>query len=273
MVFTIWASPSLIGQTQVPAESNASPNPLLAEPSAIDPELRLRELAKMVPEDLLLASVLTPVVKTKEFPWQSYETLTPEKLRGMSLDDPLFRAACAQFFLRTGMRTDWMMALYNDLIRRGDSVTPLLLSLFGENPESAFRDELMGRLDTFPNLNPEPYLQAARNVVRQEGSSISMRTCYHIAWLFEKRGTEADLEVLKELQKHGGGLQQDIRRMAERLGLPYESEQRPKTGLPAIPQGVVRQQEDSSLYQLCAAATFLIAVGLWISFRNRAYGV
>src|SRR4051812_9142351 len=97
MVFTIWASPSLIGQTQVPAGNNASPNPILAEPSALDPELRLRELGKMVPEDPLLSTVITPVVKTKEFPWESYETLTPEKLREMSLDDPLFRAACAQF--------------------------------------------------------------------------------------------------------------------------------------------------------------------------------
>jgi hypothetical protein len=144
--------------------------------------------------------VIPPLVDEK-----ALMALDEATLSGMSLDDPMLRVAYAQIFLREadGKTANWERATRADLRRRGNTVTPSLLSLFEENPEGQFRANLMFRIETYANsLYLEPFLSAARSLFQREGLNMPPRTCYGMAWLFERHGTPEDLEILKQLRNH-----------------------------------------------------------------------
>lgn len=171
-------------------------------------------------------------IVTERFDWDTYKTLTEPTLAQMSLDDPLLRAAYAQIFLLSGKPTDWELAVRSDLLRRGNAATPVLLSLFEENPESEFRAELMGKIEIIPTVDLEPFLNATRALFQKEGLKLPPRTCYQMAWLLERHGTATDFRILEQLRNHpvkevGFVIKPNIERMTKRLAQESGSKQAP----------------------------------------------
>jgi len=176
---------------------------------------------------------------TEKFDWETYKALTEPTLAQMSLDNPLLRAAYAQIFLLSGKPTNWELAVRSDLLRRGNAATPVLLSLFEENPESELRAELMGKIEIIPTLDLEPFLNATRALFRKEGLNLPPRTCYQMAWLLERHGTAADSRILEQLRNHpvkevGFVIKPNIERMTKRLAQESGSDQA-KARLPIAP--------------------------------------
>lgn len=180
-------------------------------------------------------------IVTEQVDWETFKTLTAPRIAQMPIDDPLLRAAYAQVFLRSGKPTDWQLAVRGDLLRRGDSATPLLLSLFAENPESEFRANLMSMIDLYPTIAVEPFLKAARLLFQDEGFKLPPRTCYQMAQLFEKHGNGSDLRVLQQFREHpvkevAFVIAPNIERMKERLLRDGSAATLPQTPSPtAVP--------------------------------------
>jgi hypothetical protein len=151
----------------------------------------------------------------------------------MPLDDPMLRIAYAQIFLRTGdgKTQVWETATRKDLLRRGNTATPLLLSLFEEDPEGYFRGSLMSQIEIFSEaIDLKPFLAAARSLFQREGLKLPPRTCYGMAWLLERHGTAADRRILEQMRNHpvrevGFVIKPNIDRMTKRLAQGVEIDQ------------------------------------------------
>src|SRR5258708_36213788 len=103
----------------------------------------------------LIAALPTKVLIPPLVDEDKLSTLDGPTLATMSLADPMLRVAYAQRFLRE-FEDDvptWATATRADLLRRGNEATPLLLSLFEENPEQEFRANLMSRIDKYPTID------------------------------------------------------------------------------------------------------------------------
>ena len=184
-------------------------------------------------------------VKTQKFDWNDLVALDQEKLSKMSLDNPLLRTAYAQSFLRIGKPAESIAAVRKDLIRRGNEAVPLLLSLFDEDPEGSFRADLMSNIETVPSIDLEPFLERARLLFQQEGLKMERRTCYGMAWLFERHGSPADLEILKQLNSHGYAILPNIQRMERRLGQTQKPVQALAAATPVQPPILVTSDAKS----------------------------
>lgn len=163
-------------------------------------------------------------IVTKRFDWATFETLNAEVLAKMPLDDPLLRAAYAKVFNLTGASTDWENAARADILRRGKTAIPLLLSLFDENPDKEFRANLMNRIEILSAADLEPFLNAARVLFQKEGLNLPERTRWAIAGFFERKGTAADMDILRQMnydpstgRETGLLLSGNIERMTKRL--------------------------------------------------------
>ena len=126
--------------------------------------------------------------------------LNPSKLMGMPLSDPKLKGVYTELFLQSeGIQPTWQLVAREDLQRRGNEATPLLLSLFQENPKQRFRDELMRNIGDHPSIDPTPFLVAATKLIEEDGLRLAPRTCYAIADFFTKAGSKNDLDTLKLL--------------------------------------------------------------------------
>jgi LPXTG-motif cell wall-anchored protein len=165
-------------------------------------------------------------IVTQKYSWSEFETLNAASLSKLALDAPLLRSAYAQAIIAEA-RPPWTYAVLRDIERRGVETIPLLLSLFNENPDSIFRDELMklvANFKGFQKIDREPFLKATRELFQQQGLNLPSRTRYAMAEFFEKSGTAADLEIVKKMNydpitNHELGLELNgtIKRMKMRL--------------------------------------------------------
>ncbi len=163
-------------------------------------------------------------ILTQRYHWNTLQALSDEVLLKMPLDDPLLRTAYAEVINAESRPPEWGEAVWRDLTRRGNDAIPLMLSLFRENPDTIFRDELMTKIIHVRTIDPKPFLNEARQLFRKEGQNLPLRTRYAMAELFEKRGTAADMEILKMMDydpttnsEHGLDLSSYIRGMNKRL--------------------------------------------------------
>ena len=161
--------------------------------------------------------------------WKSIESLDADILSSLPNDSPLLRMAYSQLFLRTPEKTTppWYTATRADVRRRGTGATPILLSLFDENPEKAFQAQFLQRIGDITPENLTPYREAAHVLYGKQGQKLPARTCYAMAWFFAYHGTKEDLKILKGMLQHPDGevssvLTPLIRHMERRLGTPVQ---------------------------------------------------
>ncbi|WP_395747049.1 hypothetical protein [Prosthecobacter sp.] len=170
--------------------------------------------------------------------------LDAARIQKLALNDPLLQAAYAQMF------TTWFCgntdtiparhtAVREDLQRRGDAATPLLLQLLGSFPWSQYGENLFFQIEAFSSISLAPYQTAARECCQMGRPDTTNRTWRALSWFLSRRGTAQDLELLLNLKKHLPAEQRasisdsDIARMKKRLNgtlKPTEWYGRPPVG-------------------------------------------
>ncbi len=140
------------------------------------------------------------------------KNITAEQLSKLKIDDPLLRMAYAQLMgsllimqlypprrpIDYSAYPPWDVAALEDLKKRGDAVTPVLLDIATKNPNSGFE---VGVLVHAPlvvkDLNP--YLQYARNILQTRTMKMDSGVAGAVAELLIRRGTPDDVEKLRNL--------------------------------------------------------------------------
>jgi hypothetical protein len=185
-----------------------------------------------------------PVLVNRHYP----RDLNEEDLRSFSLSDPELRIAYA--FLvgvaRSGPkivdeRTPEMVAALNDLKRRGDSATPLLLDIMEKNHNTSLEymtPHLVARIGT---IKMEPYLDYLREMITTRPDEINASANEVTAKLFLEHGTADDEKLLQELAKKRPFLAPSLERAYDfqRYKYPDRSKQTP-TGATSAPLPIVQ---------------------------------
>ena len=94
-----------------------------------------------------------------------------------------------------------ILAALNDMLKRGDSVTPLLLKLMNENQETGFELSVFITIPQIGTIKLEPYLEYARHVLRDRTSTMSAGLAGSAASLLATHGTKEDAELLKRVME------------------------------------------------------------------------
>jgi hypothetical protein len=184
------------------------------------------------------------------------EALDSKSLATLPLDSMLLQQAFEQLFLLDfeGLPPTWHTATKADLMRRGNSATPLLLKLFERPGKIDFREELLFEIEDFPTIDLLPYLEIARRLGTQSINTERPRTCYAITRLLTRRGTSADLEIVKAMSNHpvkevAFVIEPDVKRMIKRLNgtlKPSEWTGRPPDGYDWPPPTMVAKSSPAT---------------------------
>lgn len=139
----------------------------------------------------------------RKFERDDLRGMTAERLAKMSSEDPLLRHAYIDVFLRRIREPDTLepeeAAVLEDMRRRGDSITPLLLELARENQDSIFEGALLDQISEVGNIDLEPYLQYARTLLRERTQTMNFVLAQPASMLLANHGSKQDLALLEKV--------------------------------------------------------------------------
>lgn len=120
-------------------------------------------------------------------------------------------------------------AAFFDLIRRGDSATPILLELARELEETPFESGLLEMIDTLQGVNLAPFLSYSRNLLLTRPKSSKIVSA---ALLLGRHGTTEDVLLLEKVAASRPYFADTIRKEAKALKAHIDGE-RARVGSPA----------------------------------------
>lgn len=131
-------------------------------------------------------------------------------LRDLSLADPKLRLA--YFFLIQTANSDGpvtdehspeMLEVLKDVKRRGDSATPLWLDIMAKNPNTTLECYIPWILRRIGGIKMGPYADYYRKMIQTRPDEINATAAVEALSIFRKYGTEADVDMVRELAKRG----------------------------------------------------------------------
>lgn len=129
--------------------------------------------------------------------------MTAEKLGRMPLEDPLLRHAYISIFFRNLRESDTLepeeAVVVEDMRRRGDSITPLLLDLARQNQDSIFESALLGDIADVGKIDLDPYLEYARKLLRERIQTINYSLAASASDLLADHGSIQDMALLEHV--------------------------------------------------------------------------
>jgi hypothetical protein len=141
----------------------------------------------------------------QQFDRNDLRGVTSERLSEISFDDPLLRNAYINIFLRNIKERDNFEAeesvVFEDMCKRGDSITPLLLELAEENQDSIFESALLDGIAEVENIDLNPYLEYSRNLFRCRVQTMNCMLTQPAAMLLANHGSKSDLGLLEQVIK------------------------------------------------------------------------
>jgi hypothetical protein len=172
-------------------------------------------------------------------PWsQEYRQFEPEHLHGMtaeklaktSLDDPLLRYAYIQVFLQNVGGLDNLepeqSVVLADMRRRGEAITPLLLELARQNQETIYEVALLDRIDQVGTINLDPYLEYARNLLRERTQTMNYSLAEWASGLLSRHGSQEDVKLLERVLEERPyvtlGVSESLKIFKNRLNRPKQ---------------------------------------------------
>ena len=223
--------------------------------------------------------------------WKAILELNTEKLASLQLDSELLAASYEELFVDhiDPPEPTWYVAIKEDLMRRGDSGTPILLGLIDRSYEG-YLEGLFFSIEDYSNITLEPFLEAAREHWRRNKQSSKPRSCYAISRLLSRRGNAEDVNLLKEMKAHpskevGFVVQPDIERMEKRIsgtlkptewtgsppaGYLWPEKSPPKKSPSAVPAPSTKEEPLSSTPWSIIVVVIVAATGLaWLVLKNR----
>jgi hypothetical protein len=173
---------------------------------------------RLLPLVLLISARFTVCAEDQVLPYapeelflinRQYPTgLKEDDLRNLTLSDPKLRIAYAFLIgaARGGPkivdeRTPEMLATLNDLKRRGDSATPLMLDIMEKNHNTSLEDLIPLIISRIGTIKMEPYLQYLRQMVKTRPDEISAAANEVAGKLFLEHGTPEDAKMMQDLAK------------------------------------------------------------------------
>jgi len=173
-------------------------------------------------------------------PWSlEFQQVNPEHLHGinavklakMSLADPLLKYAYMDVFMRNVGRLENLepeqALVLKDMRRRGEAVTPMLLKLAMENQETIYEVALLDRIDQVGTINLDPYLEYARNLLRERTQTMSASLAEWTSGLLSRHGSKEDVELLERVIEErpyvARGVSESLKVLKERLDSPKQT--------------------------------------------------
>ena len=239
-----------------------------------------------------------------ENPVQAEQTITPEFLRSLEVTDRYFVDA-VRLFLATdeGMviRMPHRLSpvgklILEELTRRGDALTPLLIEFMSnenENPFCPMQFRILAYMPSVLTLDLQPFLEYVRDYIRAHPDEVPNRLNVSnyggVNTFLSIFGEEEDVALLKSRQEVGGGL--NLSDMLKRLAKEKETgitaiekrrhdtaEIRAKYGLsqlaatktnPPAQSAAVQPPNNAPLWLWVALAFVVLAVALGLKSRLR----
>ena len=223
--------------------------------------------------------------------------LIEEDLRNLPLTAPKLRIAYV-FLIRAAMggpkivddRTPEMVASLNDLKRRGDTATPLMLDIMEKNHNTSLERLIPLVIDRVGTIQMAPYVDYLRQMVKDRPDEISAAANEAALTIFLEHGTQEDVKMVQDLAKKRPFLAPSVERAFEfqRWKSPAPSRPAAPTITPASSPVVLPQaskltpvtktissstpsQEPTSSTSWSVVAVLIIAVIglLWLVLKNR----
>lgn len=167
--------------------------------------------------------------------------MTAEKLGSMPLEDPLLRHAYMSIFFRDLRKPETqapeVAVILEDMRRRGDSITPLLLELARQNQDSIFESALLGYIADVGNLDIDPYLEYARELLRDRTQTINHDLAISASRLLENHGGKQDLAPLEQVITERSYVARSVSESVKELKRRLERAERAKQATRPILRG------------------------------------
>lgn len=122
----------------------------------------------------------------------------------MPNDDPRLIAGYSVVLTAESIGKDWVQAFADDIQRRGEAAGPILLKIVKDRSSwtKMARENIFFNLDRYPGFDHGPFIEAAREIWRENKFKTPLRMCHAIGELLETEGEESDLQIIEEIQTH-----------------------------------------------------------------------
>lgn len=122
----------------------------------------------------------------------------------MPNDDPRLIAGYIVVLDAEGIIEDWVQAFADDIQRRGEAAGPILLKIVKDRSSwtKMARENIFFNLDRYPGFDHRPFIEAAREIWRENKFKTPVRMCHAICDLLEAEGEASDLQIIEEILTH-----------------------------------------------------------------------
>jgi hypothetical protein len=119
----------------------------------------------------------------------------------MPNDDPRLIAGYIVVLNAEGITKDWVQAFADDIQRRGEAAGPILLKIVKDRSSwtKTTRENILWNLDRYPGFDHRPFIEAARQIWRENKFKTPVRMCHAICDLLEAKGDASDLQIIEEI--------------------------------------------------------------------------
>lgn len=119
----------------------------------------------------------------------------------MPNDDPRLIVGYLVVFSEVGRSKDWVQAFADDIQRRGEAAGPILMQIVKDRSSwtQRTRENLFSHLDRYPRFDHKPFVEAAREVWRENKFKTPVRMCHAICDLLQAEGDASDIQIIEEI--------------------------------------------------------------------------
>jgi hypothetical protein len=115
---------------------------------------------------------------------------------------------------RESKESEYRIAIYSDLIRRGDAAMPAVLALADELQDTIFESRLLSVIDSLPTVKIQPAVEYCRRLLRTRPRSSLIEDA---ATLLSRHGDSSDVNLLEQIARDRPFFSETIRNRAKSL--------------------------------------------------------
>jgi len=122
----------------------------------------------------------------------------------MPNDDPRLIAGYIVVLNAERITKDWVQAFADDIQRRGEAAGPILLKIVKDRSSwtQVARENTLWNLDHYPGFDHQPFIEAAREIWRENKLKTPVRMCHAICELLATEGDASDIQIIEEILTH-----------------------------------------------------------------------
>jgi hypothetical protein len=147
-----------------------------------------------------MAHIVTPLPDTGNFVTyrESDFALLPANDRRLQAVYVEFLSRCPGSDITKWRMQPHLVAAYHDMVRRGDELTPYILTLMRENPNSQIEIGFLLLAAWLPGIDIEPYLDYSREIFASRWARIGPPLAHAGTRILVFHGDDSDVELLRK---------------------------------------------------------------------------